>query len=249
MACGLYKIKIFKGVEQRLKELYQPLMAPLASRVLHAAAANLVGVEDTIEFAFRRHYGTRFIPSQVRSEITQFLRLLSRRPPATVLEIGTHKGGTLFLFSRVATADALVVSLDLPCDQNDSYPAWRERLYRSFARDRQHLELVRDDSHDPRTMEKIRQLIEGRPADLLFIDGDHSYHGVKADFELYSPLVSSEGIITFHDIVPGPSSGGVPQYWQELKQTRPTTEFVADWKQEGFGIGMIQNDKMTARPR
>jgi len=237
-------MKIFKDIEHGIKDLYRPWMVPSASRALRAAAANPVGVEETVKFAFRfRHYGIRFTPSQVRSEITQFLELLSRRPPATVLEIGTYKGGTFFLFARVAADDALVVSLDLPCGQNDSYPVWRERLYRGFARDRQRLKIIRDNSHDPRTMEKIHQLLDGRRLELLFIDGDHSYQGVKADFEMYSPLVSPEGVIAFHDIVPGPSSGGVPQFWQELKQTRLATEFVADWKQGGFGIGMIQNTR------
>jgi len=35
--------------------------------------------------------------------------------------------------------------------------------------------------------------------DLLFIDGDHSYEGVKKDFELYSKLVSEHGMILIHD--------------------------------------------------
>jgi hypothetical protein len=35
--------------------------------------------------------------------------------------------------------------------------------------------------------------------DLLFIDGDHSYEGVKKDFDLYSKLVSPHGIILIHD--------------------------------------------------
>ena len=35
--------------------------------------------------------------------------------------------------------------------------------------------------------------------DLLFIDGDHSYEGVKKDFELYSNLISEKGIIIIHD--------------------------------------------------
>jgi hypothetical protein len=35
--------------------------------------------------------------------------------------------------------------------------------------------------------------------DLLFIDGDHSYEGVKLDFELYSKLVSPKGVIIIHD--------------------------------------------------
>lgn len=35
--------------------------------------------------------------------------------------------------------------------------------------------------------------------DFLFIDGDHSYEGVKLDFELYSKLLSDNGLILLHD--------------------------------------------------
>ncbi len=35
--------------------------------------------------------------------------------------------------------------------------------------------------------------------DVLFIDGDHSYEGVKQDFELYSNIVNPKGIIILHD--------------------------------------------------
>jgi hypothetical protein len=35
--------------------------------------------------------------------------------------------------------------------------------------------------------------------DFLFIDGDHSYEGVKKDFELYSKILSDSGVIVLHD--------------------------------------------------
>jgi hypothetical protein len=35
--------------------------------------------------------------------------------------------------------------------------------------------------------------------DVLFIDGDHSYNGVKTDFELYSKLLTKNGVIFIHD--------------------------------------------------
>lgn len=35
--------------------------------------------------------------------------------------------------------------------------------------------------------------------DLLFIDGDHSYEGVKKDFDLYSTILSENGVIMLHD--------------------------------------------------
>ena len=38
------------------------------------------------------------------------------------------------------------------------------------------------------------------PIDLLFIDGDHSYEGVKADILNWSVFIKEGGIIAFHDI-------------------------------------------------
>ena len=35
--------------------------------------------------------------------------------------------------------------------------------------------------------------------DYLHIDADHSYEGVKKDFDLYSKIMSDRGIITIHD--------------------------------------------------
>jgi predicted O-methyltransferase YrrM len=35
--------------------------------------------------------------------------------------------------------------------------------------------------------------------DLLFIDGDHSYQGVKADWDTYCPLLRPGSVVVFHD--------------------------------------------------
>ena len=42
-------------------------------------------------------------------------------------------------------------------------------------------------------------VLEDIKIDLLFIDGDHSYEGVKKDFELYSQILSPNGVIMIHD--------------------------------------------------
>lgn len=243
---------MFKTLEHRFKNTLRPLLLPLALRALQSQTSKLTAAESAVDLAFRfRHLGIRFTPSQVREEITAFLNLLARRPPATVLEIGTEKGGTFFLLSRVATPDALLLSLDLPVSAPGVYPRWRERLYRGFARERQRIELIREDSHDPRTLEKVNQLLGGRNLDLLFIDGDHSYSGVKKDFEMYSPLVAPDGLIAFHDIAPGheASVGGVPRFWSEIKQTRNAVEFVKNWEQGGWGIGVLPNNTTDANSK
>jgi hypothetical protein len=51
----------------------------------------------------------------------------------------------------------------------------------------------------------------------LHIDGDHSYDGVKRDFEDYSPLMTEDGVITVHDTdIPG-----IRDYLQEITGTIP----------------------------
>ena len=37
------------------------------------------------------------------------------------------------------------------------------------------------------------------PIDLLLIDGDHSYEGIKNDYEKWSPFMVKNGLILFHD--------------------------------------------------
>ena len=63
--------------------------------------------------------------------------------------------------------------------------------------------MLEADSHDRATLERVRTFFADRPVDVLFIDGDHTYAGIRSDYEMYGPLVRDGGIVAFHDIVPG----------------------------------------------
>jgi len=51
--------------------------------------------------------------------------------------------------------------------------------------------------------------------DVLLIDGDHSYEGVKADYERFEPFVKEGGIILMHDVL-WPHKGVVRFFWDEV---------------------------------
>lgn len=209
-----------------------PAKRALNSRL--AAAGSLDDYVDAIySFRFRN---VSVAPSQIRSEITGLLGVLTKSPPRVVLEIGTGLGGTTLLLARVAAQDATVITLDLPTGPSP------QRLLDAGAREDQRIYAVRGDSHDYSTYARIQSLIGRQKVDVLFIDGDHSYEGVRADFRLYSPLVRSTGWIAFHDIAPGPAEfvGGVPQFWSELKRNHETHEFIENPEQQGLGIGLIR---------
>jgi predicted O-methyltransferase YrrM len=163
------------------------------------------------------------------------------------VEIGTARGGTLFMLTRVAADDALLLGIDYAEPDANNFGGYadnrrRGHLYRGFPKgDRQRVEFLFANSHERATVDRLEAVLGGRPVDVLFIDGDHTYDGVRSDFEMYAPLVRSGGIIGFHDIVPGAAEnvGGVPDFWREIKDAS-ATEFVADWQQGGWGIGVLR---------
>ena len=53
-------------------------------------------------------------PVQMRSELVEYARIVAELRPRAALEIGTFRGGTLFIHSRLATPDATLISIDLP---------------------------------------------------------------------------------------------------------------------------------------
>ena len=220
-----------------------PRLAALELRK-RARRARTVGALVGLAFGFYfPPFALTVKPVQVREEVAALLEILRSLRPRACLEIGTARGGTLFLFAQVASPDAVLISVDLPGGPfGGGYPAWKIPLYKSFARyETQKIYLLRRDSHDPKTLEMVRKILGNGKLDFLFIDGDHSYEGVKRDFEMYSPLVRKGGIIAFHDIVPGPSEnvGGIPEFWNYMKNRHRHLEIVKNWNQGGYGIGVI----------
>lgn len=206
-------------------------------------------LEDYVDLAFS--FNDRFPfrklnikPLQVKEEILGLLNILKERSPKVVLEIGTAKGGTLFLLSRVAAPNAKIISVDLPDGPfGGGYPEWRMPLYRSFARDDQEIHLIRADSHSPETVQQVERILEGREIDFIFIDGDHTYEGVREDFETYSPFTKKSGIVAFHDIVENPNDVNwqVHRFWDEIKHKFEHTEIVSAIKEFDriCGIGIL----------
>jgi len=66
----------------------------------------------------------------------------------------------------------------------------------SFYRKHFHPRFIKDTSENAFYNFFILQDIK---IDFLFIDGDHSYEGVKKDFDLYSTILSEKGVIVIHD--------------------------------------------------
>ena len=180
--------------------------------------------------------------TQKPDEIRWLFELVRELQPRVVLEIGLDEGGTFFLWTRAAAPDAQLVAIDTrppgALGLRSPFPLVR----RAFARGKQRVDLLMAaDSHDPATVPRVERLLGGRPVDFLFIDGDHSYDGVWADFRMYSPLVRPGGIVAFHDVAQETTvdTVGTARFWKEFSAERATEERVAGGA-PGFGIGVYR---------
>jgi predicted O-methyltransferase YrrM len=155
----------------------------------------------------------------------------------SALEIGSRYGKSIERIAATLAPRSKVVAVDLPyaTGVHASYPDPAPILRATMAQIAEHgheVHLCLGDSHNAEVIEAVRK---HGPYEFVFIDGDHSYEGVKADWENYGPLATK--IVAFHDIVNNPECF---RLWSEIKAAGyKTAEYTEScW----LGIGVVFKD-------
>ena len=242
-------IKKFPILKLKLKTLLGFTSLVFAKIKLKKAIVKCKSWKELIELAYtfqfnvykKNFFRVGIFPLQVKEELIQFFKIFIMQHPKIIFECGTAHGGNLFLLTRFSDRDSTIISVYLPGGKfGGGYPSWKIPFFKSFASDNQRIILIREDSHKISTLEKVKEVLSDRKIDVAFIDGDHTYSGVKKDFELYRHLIKPGGLMVFHDIVPHKIKNvGVPKFWQEIHKEYEFKEIVHDWDQKWAGIGIL----------
>ena len=184
--------------------------------------------------------------TQKAKELSALISLLKKRKLHTVVEIGTAKGGTFYTWCKIAEPNAVIISIDLPNGPfGGGYTMKEMKKFKKFGKKNQKLYFLRKNSQLLKTRKELIRLLKGKEIDFLMIDGDHTFKGVKKDWDLYSQLVKQNGIIALHDIVHHTKvpECQVDQLWKQIKKQYKHKELinpkdVRTWGPWG-GIGVI----------
>ena len=157
---------------------------------------SLEGFED-LAFLFSSNQLNHGIASLQLDEAALLYRLARNATNGPFAEIGRFKGGSTLIFASALPDDVELWSYDLHVALRPDLPG--ELLDRELAEAlaryglERKVHLVVADS----------RIVQPPPAplELLFVDGDHSYEGARADFERWGAFIRPGGHLLFHDAV------------------------------------------------
>jgi len=182
---------------------------------------------DIIKFAERNFES----PGQHHAEIIPLIEWLLNKEIKNIFELGCYLRCNSSVLASVAIGKKIFLD-------NTNAPQADQKLKAMFPDVQIHVA----DSHLQTSAQWVRDSLNGELFDFMFIDGDHSYEGVKQDYEMYWEFLKPGCWMAFHDINDSPTHHQmgcfVDEFWREISSQYEHMEFNAheDWA----GIGLIR---------
>ena len=116
------------------------------------------------------------------------------RDASVYIEVGTRDKGNIAWLVDVLASDALIIDVDI--EQISSAKNKLDKVIKAG----QTCRYVEGNSVAESTISRVKDALEGRLADLIFLDSSHMYDHYLKEVELYWSLLNPGGYLLAHDI-------------------------------------------------
>jgi glycosyltransferase involved in cell wall biosynthesis len=174
------------------------------------------------------------------NDLARLMQRVLEWKPRLIVEIGTRLGGTLFLWTRVATFDCHLVASGLP---DRPIPEERVPLFEAFGCGEQTIRSIT--RGEPAKLDyEMNKKCGDRLADFVFLNGRRPYDELKADLQRCLKWTRSGALIAWDGIrqfgFDETSLSGGMRLWQELQPRFPRhAEYLSGTSLPSGGIVAI----------
>lgn len=176
-------------------------------------------------------------------EIAKLSKIFSESNVTSLLEVGSRFGGSLWYLAKHMPHGSKIVSIDSGLGEGGGRPGQLASLRECITQlcyNGYHARLIEGWSSNSNVIARAEQL---GPYDAVFIDADHRYEGVKADWLAYGPMATK--LVAFHDVCwerkphfpPSTKEVEVPKLWAEL--TADGRGIIICNSEANMGIGVL----------
>jgi predicted O-methyltransferase YrrM len=191
---------------------YIRFSAGLSNPTTGGGLTGIVGGKDNLQL------------QQNPEEYARLLLFLKETKAKSYLELGVGQGGSFLLCSLFQPDIKICHAVD-NCDYQRNAQGFSDQPF-SIQNKVEYLKKVKniEVQYFNYFTDDFFNLGRTNTYDIIFIDADHRYEGVKKDYENSLKILNSNGFLIFHDIVN--KDLGVKKFWNELDPSKKIHEFV-----------------------
>ncbi len=152
---------------------------------------------------------------QNRNEIENFIKiLLNKKEKKICLEVGLgHYGSTHFIWRQIFDK---TITIEADWSRVKDFGLNMTNFHGKYVLGDKKSHFIHGFSYNPKSLLSLKEILKNEKLDFLFIDGDHKYESIMADYLLYKNFVQEGGIIGFHDYLLPMHNFGVQRFLNDL---------------------------------
>jgi cephalosporin hydroxylase len=178
------------AVAYAFERIYQPEVerSPLPSPIVRRSIVDQFNrlYYHSPEIPWRNTFYRGVPVAKAPTDLWAYQEIISETRPAWIVETGTQYGGSAYYIADLCEllGHGRVVSVDIAA--KPGLP------------DHPRVTYLAGSSTEPAIVEQVRAMVVGGPV-MVILDSDHSYSHVRAELDLYAPLVSDDSYLIVED--------------------------------------------------